>query len=64
MHGAHWLTAATNARRRGRTLVRRGLDAGETQLRALTEAGETQFTRILAAVFDKLFHGSTVIQIA
>ena len=53
MHGACGPPKATNARRRGP-------DAGETQLRALTDAGETRFTRVLAAVFDKLFHGSTV----
>ena len=35
-------------------------DAGKTQLRALTDAGETRFARVLDAVFDKLFLGSTV----
>ena len=46
----------------GRTQARRGPDAGETQLRALTDAGETRFARVLDAVFDKLFLGSTVYQ--
>ena len=44
----------------GWTQATRGPDAGETQLRALTDAGETQFARVLDAVFDKLFLGSTV----
>ena len=38
-------------------------DAGETQLRALTDAGETRFARVLDAVFDKLFLGSTVVDV-
>lgn len=47
----------------GRTQARRGPDAGETQLRALTDAGETRFARVLDAVFDKLFLGSTVFSV-